>query len=221
MGAYTGHAILAFGYGKSYLAWDTNLEKVFARYYHGSRHNTLSNEEKAIIETDFREFIESSSQSSETLVRKINNALMDFASLVDVKEKNKINWESYPLYKSRFFLDRGSNEIEIKKVSYTFPTPDARIEVILHRDHREYYSENPETYCSFLLPPALHRETRKYIQDTFRERYGLELSVRPAHKKWITEDGVPYIGVNAQIQQGVHVFHIYEKNKAIFKKVLL
>ncbi len=218
VGEYTSQAILAFGYGKSYLAWDTNLEKVFARYYHGSRYDTLSNEEKAIIETDFHQFIKNSPQSSEILVRNINNALMDFASLVDLKEKNRIDWKSYPLRKSRFFLEQGENEIETKKIIHTFPTPDANVEVILHRDHKEYYSEDPETYTSFLLPPALHRDTRKYVQDTFRERYGLELSVRPAHKKWITTDGVPYIAVNAQIQQGNHRFSIYTKQGGIFAK---
>ena len=218
VGEYTSQAILAFGYGKLYLAWDTNLEKVFARYYHGSRHNTLSNEEKAIIETDFHQFIKNSPQSSEITVRNINNALMDFSSLVDLKEKNRIDWKSYPLRKSRFFLEQGENEIETKKIIHTFPTPDANVEVILHRDHQEYYSENPETYTSFLLPPALHRDTRKYVQDTFRERYGLELSVRPAHKKWITTDGVPYISVNAQIQQGVNTFSIYTKQGGIFAK---
>lgn len=143
---------------------------------------------------------------------------MDFASLVDLKEKNRIDWESYPLRKSRFFLEHGENEREIKKISRTFPTPDATIEVILHRDHQEYYSENPEIYTPFLLPPALHRDTRKYVQSYFRERYGLELSVRPIHRKWITEDGVPYIAVNAQIQQGRHTFSIYTKQNGIFEK---
>ena len=50
------------------------------------------------------------------------------------------------------------------------------------------------------------------MQDTFRERYGLELSVRPAHKKWLSSEGKPYIGVNAQIQTGTHDFREYSKS---------
>lgn len=52
----------------------------------------------------------------------------------------------------------------------------------------------------FILTPSLSRDTRKYIQYTFRTRYGLEVSVRPPHKKWLSKDGKPYIAVNAQIQ---------------------
>ncbi len=56
------------------------------------------------------------------------------------------------------------------------------------------------SYLPFLLPPSLTRDTRKHVQDFFRKNYGLELSVRPAHKKWISEDGQAYIAVNAQVQ---------------------
>jgi A/G-specific adenine glycosylase len=34
VGEYTARAILAFGYGEPLLAWDTNLETIFSRYYH-------------------------------------------------------------------------------------------------------------------------------------------------------------------------------------------
>jgi adenine-specific DNA glycosylase len=134
---------MAFGYGEPYLAWDTNLEKVFARYYHGSRLEKLTNSEKEEIEKDFREFIEkiSTHDSRASNIRAINNALMDFASIVDLKNKNLIDWENYPLRSGLWYETRGSMEkIEIKKVQ-SFPTPDARIIVVLHRDHREYYSD--------------------------------------------------------------------------------
>jgi hypothetical protein len=62
------------------------------------------------------------------------------------------------------------------------------------------------------LPPSEHRDTRRYVQDYFRDRYGLELSVRPVHQKWITKDGQPYIAVNAQIQAGdPSIFEQYTK----------
>lgn len=49
--------MLAFGYGEPFLAWDTNLEKVFARYYHGDKNIKLSIEEKYTVEEDLRNFI--------------------------------------------------------------------------------------------------------------------------------------------------------------------
>ena len=229
---YTSRAILAFGLGEAYLAWDTNLEKVFARYYHGSKVDKLSEGEKEEIEEDFREFcittrdLRSNPDSENTrflptqewrkqhTVRAINNALMDFAATVDLKNPSMIDWETYPIRSGRFYETRGSLEpVEVKKAS-SFPTPDARVVVILHKDHRIYYSSKNDSYTPFILPPALTRDTRSYVQSHFRERYGLEISVRPIHEKWISEDGIPYIAVNAQIQAGVYIFKEYSRSEA-------
>ena len=137
---------------------------------------------------------------------------MDFAATVDLKNPSMIDWETYPIRSGRFYETRGSLEpVEVKKVS-SFPTPDARVVVILHKDHRIYYSAKNDAYTPFILPPALTRDTRSYVQSYFRERYGLELSVRPVHEKWISEDGIPYIAVNAQIQTGTHDFREYTKH---------
>ena len=70
------------------------------------------------------------------------------------------------------------------------------------------------SYLPFILPPSLTRDTRKYVQGYFREKYRLELSVRPVHKKWISKDGRPFIEVNAQIQTGTYEFHEYSKSEA-------
>jgi adenine-specific DNA glycosylase len=280
--AYTSSAILTFGYGEAYLAWDTNLEKVFARYYHGSRLDRLADEEKVEIEKDFRDFIrdvivpdvstnrwgigggndvkigdrgwasESSVATTEVfgtfdskstepglwkknLSRAINNALMDFAATIDLKNPSNIDWETYPIKSGKFYETKWSLEPREVKKSQSFPTPDATVIVVLHKDHRIYYSsrhpeftKDPEipgfflssewrgikitsSYSPFILPPSLTRDTRKYVQEYFREKYSLELSVRPAHKKWISEDGVPYLVVNAQIQTGTHIFDKYTK----------
>lgn len=99
-----------------------------------------------------------------------------------------------------------------KKTSISFPTPDAQVVVTLNQDHRIYYSLDSEVYSPFTLPPAEHRDTRRYIQDYFRSKYGLELSVRPIHRKWLSQDGKPYIAVNAQIQVGTSdIFEQYSK----------
>ncbi len=293
---YTSSAILAFGSGESYLAWDTNLEKVFARYTHGRKDLKLSEREKQEIEEDFREFMRKTeknlqseqgwkkwsggsggetvwakkktanrwaerggasflppetfgtfpSKSMEMIawkvhedwkkwkVRAINNALMDFASMIDLKNSDMIDWINYPIVSGRFYETRGSLEPKEVKKSQSFPLPDATIIIILHKDHKIYYSDEwwgksdkikkqflthlslitHTSYLPFILPPSLTRNTRKYVQDYFREHYRLELSVRPVHRKWISVDGKPYIVVNAQIQAGVYGFSEYTKSEA-------
>jgi A/G-specific adenine glycosylase len=270
---YTARAILAFWYGEPYLAWDTNLEKVFARYYNGDKNKSLTRKEKGEIEADFRSFciyychqaskqefssfwaprrIQDSpsldpsfhsgwqdveNQARHIIVRTINNALMDFASVMDLKNPSSIDWEKYPIKSGKFYETRWSLEgVEVKKFE-SFPIPDASVVVILHKDHKVYYSDpsmsviarneaiqilrnswimrstqdNSIEYSPFLLPPALHRDTREYVKSYFREKYNLELSVRPLHKKWLSEDGKPYIAVNAQIQTWTHSFEEYRK----------
>ena len=233
---YTARALLAFGYGEPYLAWDTNLEKVFARYYTGSRTCKLTDREKEEIEKDFREYLEKTINEEwkqAKNIRAVNNALMDFASLVDLKNPTHINWGDYPLQSGKFYETRWTLEIVETKKTESFPIPDATIIVILHKDHKIYYSSGEQLssylrndlqftdsdYSPFLLAPALHRDTRKYVQDYFREKYSLELSVRPVHKKWLSQDEKPYIAVNAQIQVGQPEFEIYEKKSDIFVKL--
>lgn len=232
---YTANALLGFGYGEPYLAWDTNLEKVFSRYYKGRKDIKLTKEEKEIIEKDFQDFCIRHSEEWVMTVRNINNALMDFAATVDLKNPELIDWEKYPIRNGVFYETRWSLEpIELKK-SVTFPIPDASIIVVLHKEHKTYYgytesvisstceksalweifwadvshcstwqdskrNEHRASYTPFILPPPLHRDTRSYVQGHFRSKYNLELSVRPIQKKWMSEDGKPYVILNAQVQ---------------------
>ena len=46
IGPYTAEAIRAFAYDLPTLSFDTNLDKIFARYYHGSRYTQLSKTER-------------------------------------------------------------------------------------------------------------------------------------------------------------------------------
>ncbi len=281
---YTAEAIQAFGYGIPTLSWDTNLEKVFARYYNGTKDTRLAKEEKQIIQKDLLSFLcwkcenggsrgrhclsdnennNSVEQSEEewvwlpletfgtfghksteicvwgSLIRSINNALMDFAALVDLKNPANIDWSNYPIRSGRFYETRGGLEKVETKKQIAFPIPDATIIVILHKDHKVYYSsgirhpelvKDPEFqkhgffvpqndgnreiwnwYEPFILSPSLTRNTREYVQWYFREKYALELSVRPVHKKWLSEDGKPYIAVNAQVQVGEIQFEKWNK----------
>lgn len=133
---------MAFGFGEAYLAWDTNLEKVFARYFHGSRLDRLTESEKNEIEEHFRNFIKShpSIANKKERVRAINNALMDFAATIDLKNPDTIDWTNYPIQSGEFYATRGALEPRDTKKSQSFPTPDATVIVILHKDHKEYYS---------------------------------------------------------------------------------
>jgi hypothetical protein len=36
----------------------------------------------------------------------MNAAMMDFASIIDINEKDNIDWESYILTDSRFFIEK-------------------------------------------------------------------------------------------------------------------
>ncbi|MFZ2255934.1 MAG: hypothetical protein WAW59_02080 [Patescibacteria group bacterium] len=128
---------------------------------------------------------------------------MDFAATVDIKNPDNIDWENYPIQSGVFYETRGTLEPREEKKSRSFPIPDATVVVILHQDHRDYYtSHHSEEYTPFILSPSLHRDTRLYVQEYFRRHNLLELSVRPVHAKWIASDGRAYIAVNAQIQSG-------------------
>lgn len=203
---YTARAILAFGYNEPILAWDTNLETIFSRYHKGAKNIKLTEEEKEEIERDFQKFI-----SNNNTIRDINNALMDWARLAEPKTSSLFNSEKYIFTESEFYLTEWKNEIIEKKVSNSFPIPDAEIIISLHQDHKVYYSLSDDSYIPFILAPSENRETRKYIQDYFRKNYGLELSVRPIHRKWLSEDGKPYIAVNAQVQAGNNTFYKWDK----------
>ncbi len=266
VGEYTARAILAFGYWEPLLAWDTNLETIFSRYYKWAKNIKLTENEKNTIERDFQDFIEKyvswapifacesstqntnnelngvwgeklsesdennkkdeqsgtsfslpnsfgtfSTKSTWDIIRNINNGLMDWARMMEPKNSSLFNRDTYIFTGSEFYMSNWDNEIIEKKISVSFPTPDAQVVVILHQDHRIYYSLSMSEYTPFILAPSLDRDTRRYVQDYFRETYSLELSVRPVHRKWITTDGKPYIAVNAQIQAGKYEFQEYSK----------
>jgi hypothetical protein len=72
--------------------------------------------------------------------RDVNNALMDWARTMEPKTAHLLDPEKYIFTESEFYITNGTNEIIEKKISVSFPTPDAQVIVILHQDHRIYYS---------------------------------------------------------------------------------
>ncbi len=215
VGEYTARAILAFAYGEALLAWDTNLETIFSRYYRWAKNIKLTEDEKSEIEKDFQSFASNNKLWTpvDELSRDINNALMDWARIMEPKTVNLLNQDDYIFTESEFYRTKWSSEVIAKRISVSFPTPDAQVIVILHQDHRAYYSLSTGFYSPFILPASENRDTRWCVQDFFRNQYGLELSVRPVHRKWLSGDGKPYIAVNAQIQAGnASVFRAYGKS---------
>lgn len=65
---------------------------------------------------------------------------MDFAATIDLKNPQNIHWTKYPIQSGKFYETRGALEPREIKKSQSFPTPDAAVIVILHKDHKEYYS---------------------------------------------------------------------------------
>lgn len=137
--------------------------------------------------------------------------------MIDSKNPKEIDWENYPIQCGKFYETRGEMEIPETKTKEIFPIPDAKIIAILHENHKIYFSEN-NNYQPFFIEPSEDRDTRNFVKNFFREKYKLEVSVRPIHKKWLSNAGEPFVAVNVQIQTGRHNFKEFEKK--IAKKVL-
>ncbi len=209
---YTARAILAFWYKVPTLAWDTNLEKVFSRYFYGTKDKKLNAAEKSLIEESMKEY---SKIHGNEWVRDINNALMDYARLIETSYPTKGQWKDYPLKDSEFFQAKWRLENNEKKIKQYFPSADAQVVVLIHEDHKKYYSSSKSgEYCPFILPGVWESDTRKYVQSYFKNHFAINLSVRPVHKKWMDQES-PYIAVNAQIQSGVLHTTIFQKKDIV------
>lgn len=194
VGEYTACAILAFAYGKNVLAFDTNLKRVFGRFFAGSKYAELNKND-----------IERSLNSDK---RILNAAIMDFANTICL---NRPRCNLCLLFeKCLYGKEKGHGEYMRKKEKRHFPTKDAQIFLWLHREHREYYSPNPDRFEVFKLDKKIN--TREGIKRYFCEHYGLELAVRPPYKKTFV-DNIPTLFVNAQILLGDHEFAFFGKEE--------
>lgn len=193
---YTAQAILSFGFGENILAFDTNIEKIFCRYYFGSRFKKLSKHQKEEIQKAFAK--------TGILGREINAALMDFSSLIDKNEISQIDFTNYPLPESMFYKQKWKNEIKPIKTTQKFDKNQAQIIVFLHENHKIYYSSDFDEFKPFELWSS-SLDHRHFIKDYFLEKFKLSLSVRPAFKK-VKKAGKTYFLYHAQIQAGKSEF---------------
>lgn len=215
IGPYTASAILSFGYGQDLLAFDTNLQKVLGRFFHGNKKAKIDVKEieKMTIETNNYWSLQS--------LPIFNAAIMDLSSLVC---KNKTpQCEKCPLQDECVYQkNNGSLEASIKKnmknVRNKNYSEDVRNKnfcsqqtiLTLHSNHKEYYSSHADHYQPFELPTGVI--TRKDIKEYFQNTYDLNLSVRPPHKKEHTKDAM-ILHINAQILLGDHEFGVFLKNE--------
>lgn len=194
IGEYTASAILSFGYNKNELALDTNVKKVLGRVFEGSRFASVD--------------IETYKKESRAQKKDLNAAIMDFSNSICLKIPR---CGECPLQNiCEYYATDGRKEEgkEKKSKSKNFDTKKAKVYLFLHKNHKEYYSTNKKIYKPFVLSAKIN--TRELIKKYFREKYRLELSVRPPHKK-IVVDGEPVMLVNAQIQTGKHSFFVFSK----------
>lgn len=213
VGPYTAQAIRAFAYDISTLCFDTNLEKIFSRYFFWNKFQKLTKEEKEKILLDY--------QSSNISARDTNNALMDYGATISLNNISWIDWDNYPFPASKYFQTRWILEPIKEKKKINFPTKQAYIIAILHENHKIYFSdisllnslswERKETteFSPFLIWKNTWNP-RAMIQQYFWEKYGLGLSVRPAKIKSYNQNETPYLVCYAQIQSWTHGFQIFE-----------
>ena len=213
---YTSEAILAFWFDESILAFDTNIEKIFARYYLWSRFLKLSKEQKQELQTMFQKYVNSPSPAGEGARgwggREINAALMDFSTAIDLNNKDAIDWDTYLLVDWVFFKEKWKAEIKPEKKKKSLKKEWADLIIFIHKDHKVYYSENPDRLEPWILK-NVPREHRHFIQEYFEKNYNLELSVRPAYKQIKWEPNLFFY--HAQVQTGTHDFWEFSKGEKI------
>lgn len=179
IGEYTACAILSFAWNEPFVAFDTNFKKIFKT--------------REIAE---REFQKSGVKSS-----VFNSAVMDYASA------NRPLTVIPPACGRKVGRGRGSGSTKaqtgrgaVDSGSRAGMTICSSGYLILHEDHKKYFSEGAKEYKPFLLPKNVR--SRSEIKDHFLRKYGLRVSVRPPNKEGV---------VNAQILSGRHAFAIFDK----------
>lgn len=195
IGPYTAAAIMSFAFEDNHLAWDTNLKRVIGRFFLGGKHLI---KDKADWEKRFK-----------TSKKVLNAALMDFGSALCV---SRPKCEACTLKsKCTYYQEEGKKESKQNtryKIRNAGEWSEAVAHVVLHENHRKYFSSQKNKFAPFVLPKGV--TTRAEIKRFFLEKYGLTLSVRPPHQKSMLSKG-PVIQVNAQILLGKHDFPVFTK----------
>lgn len=198
IGEYTASAVLSFGYNKDELAVDTNVKKVLGRVIGGSKEFFLKEKKLEEIKNDLK-----------ANKKNLNAALMDFSNRVCIKAPR---CGECPLQKiCEYFETDGQREKIVSKKQNIFPMKDASVYLFLHKNHKEYYSENKKKYKPFFLSEKYN--TRNGLKTYFQKKYNLTLAVRPPFKKTFIGKK-PVLFVHAQVLLGNNRFFHFSKEKA-------
>ncbi len=237
VGPYTAAAIASFAYDKNAVAWDTNLRRVIGRFFFGSKRAdipflefeetfSLRSKELNAALMDFgsalcvshpkcgacpirgrciyfrnhgKDEMRNAKDILETDTR--SNPTPRRPGTPFTKERNGTETKKTKIEKNSHFEFRIS-QVERRRWK------DAQVMVSLHEGHKKYYSSKKRGYAPFRIPSS--HNTRDGIKAWFRDKYDLELAVRPPHAKIIIE-GKPTLLVNAQILLGNPGFAVFGK----------
>ncbi|MBI2120816.1 MAG: hypothetical protein HYT94_04300 [Parcubacteria group bacterium] len=104
-------------------------------------------------------------------------------------------------------------EVKGRKFGKLVRSEVSNIALVLHENHKKYFSSCETRYEAFLLPDNVC--TREQIKKYFLEKYGLRLSVRPPKGSALIR-GKERTLVNAQILSGEPIFSIFKKSAVSF-----
>ncbi len=205
IGAYTASAIASFAYGENTFAWDTNLRRIVGRFFFGTKFVGI--DQLKLLEKKF-------SLPAKTM----NAALMDFGTaLCGARPK----CTACPLVMHCiYFRENGNQEHEIlhtkkeKKQQKNFLDKGevSFVVVFLHENHKEYFSSQKNTFQPFFL--VANRYVRADIKAWFREKFSLDVSVRPPHA-YALVDEKKVILVHVQILAGVSKFRTFPREDIV------
>jgi A/G-specific adenine glycosylase len=244
VGPYTAAAIASFAYGKNTVAWDTNLRRVVGRFFFGSKRADIPFTE---FEGMFRMTAKDLNGALMDFGSAIctgrpkcgacplrdrckyfrNHGKDEMRNAKDVLETEARSNPTPRRLGTPFTKGRdgtGTKKTKTETNSHfafcnsKLSFKDAQVMLFLHEGHKKYYSSRKKGYAPFVVPAS--HNTRAGIKDWFRNRYGLELAVRPPHRK-MNLNGKPTILVNAQILLGTPTFPVGDvKAYRIFVRTL-
>jgi A/G-specific adenine glycosylase len=196
IGPYTARAILCFAYGQNTLTLETNEQKILGRYFEGSKTATLKKDLLVLLQRFSG--------------KELNLGMMDLSA--KICQKNPLCGLCPLKSRCKYAISQGKNEnrslnqrkhgMHPKRLS----VPIAGIYLWLHENHKKYFSPSKDGFQAFYLNSAYL--TREKIKRHFREKYHLEVSVRPPHRKVVTAQSA-YLCIRAQILSGKHQFFEY------------
>lgn len=193
VGPYTANAILSFASGHAVLTRDTNVNRILARVFHGLSGTALASLKQADL-TALAHNIEQSFSLREST--DVNQAMMDLGAAICLSRAPRCG--QCPLrgicsYGQAVLSGEVSFERTIpQRAAYASKHPIA----LIHHEGR------------VLLPagrlpsgPLDKGDERAFLKQVAANRFGLEISVRPAFLTWIRE-GVRYSAHRCRVLSG-------------------